>query len=110
MQTASELLIKYQVSVSNMERHQTNLELNETKLQENETALKDWNHAKILLELLKNFKLEKRKEFILVTKPCPKEGIQRRTAKPEPGEGVAATGVPSPQSESPMTRAFPLKL
>ncbi len=65
MQTASELLIKYQVSVSNMERHQTNLELNETKLQENETALKDWNHAKILLELLKNFKLEKRKEFIL---------------------------------------------
>ena len=63
--TSNEALIKWRVAQSKVDN------LNQEKEQKlNELAgyikdLNDWDGAKTLLELLKNYKLEKRKDFIL---------------------------------------------
>ncbi len=63
--TANEALIKYRVAVSNQERMQKEKDTFSNDLVALEKDLSDWDGAKILLELLKNYKLEKRKDFIL---------------------------------------------
>jgi energy-coupling factor transporter ATP-binding protein EcfA2 len=62
---SDELLVKWRVASSNVQRLQAiNLTLTE-KISKLEQDLRDWNGAKTLLEYLKNYKLEKRKDFIL---------------------------------------------
>jgi len=63
--SSDEALVKWQVANSNVERlDKTNIALTE-QIATLEQNIEDWNGAKILLELLKNYKLEKRKDFIL---------------------------------------------
>ncbi len=62
---SNEALIKYRVAVSNQERLQTEKDTFSNDLLKLEKDLYDWDGAKTLLELLKNYKLEKRKDFIL---------------------------------------------
>jgi len=63
--TSEEALIKWRVAVSNVER----LEKDALALKESlailEQTLEEYTKAKYLLEVLKNYKLEKRKDFIL---------------------------------------------
>jgi energy-coupling factor transporter ATP-binding protein EcfA2 len=62
---SDEMLVKWRVASSNVQRLQEiSLTLNE-QIAQLEQSLKDWNGAKTLLEYLKNYKLEKRKDFIL---------------------------------------------
>ncbi len=63
--TANEALIKWRVAQSNVDRLTTEKETQEEELKRIEKDLIDWDGAKTLLELLKNYKLEKRKDFIL---------------------------------------------
>ncbi len=63
--TANEALIKYRVAGSNRDRLQQEKDSLSGDLQTLEKDLVDWDGAKTLLELLKNYKLEKRKDFIL---------------------------------------------
>lgn len=62
---ANEAMIKWQVAVSNLTNAEIDLENWEDKAKKLEKDIQDWNDAKRLLELLKNHKLEKRKDFIL---------------------------------------------
>jgi len=63
--TSNDALVKWRVAASNVER----LEKDESALKEQiatlEHSLENWAGAKRLLEILKNHKLEKRKDFIL---------------------------------------------
>ena len=62
---SDEMLVKWRVASSNVQRLQEiNLTLTE-QIAQLEQSLNDWNGAKTLLEYLKNYKLEKRKDFIL---------------------------------------------
>ncbi len=63
--TSNEALIKWRVAGSNKDRLQNEKDTMTQRLDQLETDLVDWDGAKTLLELLKNFKLEKRKDFIL---------------------------------------------
>ncbi len=63
--TSNEALIKYRVAGSNQDRLQKEKDTFYEQLNQLEKDLSDWDGAKTLLELLKNYKLEKRKDFIL---------------------------------------------
>ncbi len=63
--TSSEALIKWRVASANQDRLSTGQDQLTTDLKQLEKDLNDWDGAKTLLELLKNYKLEKRKDFIL---------------------------------------------
>jgi energy-coupling factor transporter ATP-binding protein EcfA2 len=64
--TASdEAIIQWRVATSNLERLQKKQEDYFRAIATLEQSLEDWNGAKVLLEYLKNYKLEKRKDFIL---------------------------------------------
>jgi len=65
MTTAADYNIKYSVALQNYGVFQFQEKSSIKILNDLKEELEDWNQAKILLELLKNFKLEKRKEFIL---------------------------------------------
>ncbi len=65
MMTSDEVLIKWRVAGSNLERLQQEKDSLSNQLNQLEKDLTDWDGAKTLLELLKNYKLEKRKDFIL---------------------------------------------
>jgi len=62
---SDEILVKWRVANSNVQRLQNNILDLTTRLQSLDTDLQNWNGAKTLLEYLKNYKLEKRKDFIL---------------------------------------------
>jgi len=62
---SDEALIKWRVATSNAERLQKKSEDYFRAIATLEQNLEDWNGSKILLEYLKNYKLEKRKDFIL---------------------------------------------
>lgn len=62
---ANEMLIKWQVAISNETNTSIDIEAWETQLSNITTDIEHWAEAKVLLELLKNHKLEKRKDFIL---------------------------------------------
>jgi DNA repair exonuclease SbcCD ATPase subunit len=63
--TSDETLIKWRVANSNYDRLKEDKDKKEELLAELDTKMQDWDGAKTLLELLKNYKLEKRKTFIL---------------------------------------------
>lgn len=65
MSNANEMLIKHQVAVTNLTNSTNEKNSWSSKMQQIEKDIENWNQAKILLELLKNHKLEKRKDFIL---------------------------------------------
>jgi len=62
---SDEALIKWRVASSNIERLQKKEEDYFRAIATLEQNLEDWNGSKRLLEYLKNYKLEKRKDFIL---------------------------------------------
>lgn len=62
---ANEMLIKFQVAITNDTNAAIDIEQWEVQLGKIELDIKHWAEAKTLLELLKNHKLEKRKDFIL---------------------------------------------
>lgn len=62
---ADEVLLKWQVATSNLDRLLKEESALSKQIAALEQSIKDWNGAKTLLELLKNYKLEKRKDFIL---------------------------------------------
>lgn len=63
--SSDEALIKWQVANSNLDRLTQDEVATLEQIATLEQNTKDWTGAKILLELLKNYKLEKRKDFIL---------------------------------------------
>ena len=63
--TSNEALIKWRVAGSNQDRLQIEKDQLLENIKKTEKDLVDWDGAKTLLELLKNYKLEKRKDFIL---------------------------------------------
>jgi energy-coupling factor transporter ATP-binding protein EcfA2 len=63
--TSDEAIIQWRVATSNLERLQKKQEDYFRAIATLEQSLEDWNGAKVLLEYLKNYKLEKRKDFIL---------------------------------------------
>lgn len=65
MSNANEMLIKHQVAITNLTSSTTEKTAWVSKMQQIEKDIEHWNQAKTLLELLKNHKLEKRKDFIL---------------------------------------------
>jgi len=65
MFNSDEALIKWRVAVSNVDRLQKKKEDSFRAIATLEQNLEDWDSAKTLLEYLKNYKLEKRKDFIL---------------------------------------------
>lgn len=65
LEKSADYLIQWRVTSSNIERITNDINTLENTLEKNLTLVEDWTGAKRLLELLKNFKLEKRKDFIL---------------------------------------------
>jgi len=63
--TSDEALIKWRVATSNVDRLQKKKDDYFRAIATLEQKLEHWNGAKTLLEYLKNYKLEKRKDFIL---------------------------------------------
>ncbi len=63
--TSEEALIKWRVQSANIQRLDTKKDNLQKEIQELHKNIEDWNGAKLLLEHLKNYKLEKRKVFIL---------------------------------------------
>jgi energy-coupling factor transporter ATP-binding protein EcfA2/nicotinamide mononucleotide adenylyltransferase len=63
--TSNEVLIKWRVAQNNLGQSRSKLTTMEEALLKLEKDVLDWDGAKTLLEYLKNYKLEKRKDFIL---------------------------------------------
>jgi len=62
---SNEALINWRVATTNEEKIEQEIKQLKITLQDLEKSTTNWNKAKVLLELLKNYKLEKRKDFIL---------------------------------------------
>jgi len=63
--TSNEALINWRVANTNVESFKKEIQETKEIIDSLETNMTDWSGAKTLLELLKNYKLEKRKDFIL---------------------------------------------